>query len=332
MVNKANHPIMKKDRRQFIGQAGKFGISALFFSHLLACKEKEVPAPEIAKVMKEEIKNLGLDENLAYKMNYLRGNVGFFNERGGTIGWYADKGNLVIVDTQFPEQSEHLLAEVSKFSKSGPDLLINTHHHGDHTAGNVIYKDITKRILAHENSKKNQENSAKRRGNEDTQVYPNETFEKDHSEKIGEETITLSYHGAAHTDGDAIIHFENSNVVHMGDLVFNRRFPYIDISAGANIENWINVLDIATDKFDDEAIYIFGHCGEGFNTVGGKEEIKAFKNYLEKLLEFGSKAIADGMSLDDAKAQITTIPGAPEWKGSGIERSLVAVYDELANE
>ena len=59
----------------------------------------------------------------------------------------------------------------------------------------------------------------------------------------------MYYFGPAHTDGDSFIHFENTNIVHMGDLMFNRRHPFVDRSAGANIKNWIKVLHRATRKF-----------------------------------------------------------------------------------
>lgn len=318
-----------KNRRQFIRTAGCYGVSAIFLSQLLACKSKTPEIVEVEKAVKKELKKLNLPDGASFKMNYLNGNVGYFSERGGTIGWFVEKDHIVVVDTQFPEQSQNLVDQIKTMTDAKMDLLINTHHHGDHTAGNIIYKDLTNRILAHENSKKNQMASAIKRGNENTQLYPNETFTDQHSEEVGSERISLSYHGAAHTDGDAIIHFENANVVHMGDLVFNRRFPYIDKSAGANIENWIKVLDASVNKFDNDAKFIFGHAGDGYDVIGGKEDIKAFRNYLESLLSFGQKSIAEGMTLEDAKSQIKEIPGAPEWKGSGIERSLVAVYDEL---
>ena len=119
------------------------------------------------------------------------------------------------------------------------DLLINTHHHGDHSGGNIAFKGITKMLLAHENSRKNQMREAKERDEEDSQLYPDTTYNKEWSEKVGDEIMTLRYFGPSHTDGDSIIHFENANIAHMGDLIFNRRFPYIDRSAGASIENWI---------------------------------------------------------------------------------------------
>jgi len=139
----------------------------------------------------------------------------------------------------------------------------------------------------------------------------------------------MNYFGAAHTDGDAITHFENANVVHMGDLIFNRRFPYIDKSAGANISNWITVLDKVLNKFDNETKFIFGHSDNGYDITGGKEDIKAFQGYLASLLNFGRQSIQSGKTLKELKSEVNTIPGAPEWKGKGIERSLDAVYTEL---
>ena len=304
-------------RRNFLTTSAQATAYTFLFSQLYACKIKS-----------KFIAPVGQD----YDMQMLRGGVGYFTERGGTIGWMATKDGIVVVDTQFPEQSNHLLAEIDKLDLGNIDLLINTHHHGDHTAGNPVFKDRTDMILAHSNSRKNQEASAIKRGTEDKQLYPTDTFRTSISRNIGSEIVTLDYHGAAHTDGDALVHFENANVVHLGDLVFNRRFPYIDMSAGANIESWIKVLDKATANYDDKAIYIWGHARDGFEVTGGKEDIKAFQNYLEKLLTFGEKSLRASIPLDKLKETTKVIPGAEEWMGKGIERSLDAVYAELARE
>lgn len=316
------------NRRKAIKQTAYASAYALFFSQLLACKSGDkVAVAEVKEAMAKL--NLKLPADAAFKMDYLQGNVGYFTERGGTIGWMIEEGHLVVVDTQFPEQSQHVVDSLMSNGGNQIDLLINTHHHGDHTSGNIIYKNLTDRIVAHENSKKNQMANAKKRESEDKQLYPNELFSDSWTTKVGSETITMDYFGAAHTDGDAITHFENANVVHMGDLVFNRRFPYIDKSAGANIANWITVLDKAVNKFDGETKFIFGHSSNGFDITGGKEDIKAFQDYLSKLLVFGEQSIQAGKSLEEVKKEATEIPGAPEWKGKGIERSLDAVYAEL---
>jgi glyoxylase-like metal-dependent hydrolase (beta-lactamase superfamily II) len=209
--------------------------------------------------------------------------------------------------------------------------LINTHHHGDHTAGNIAFEGLTGMILAHENSKKNQMNVAKERNQETSQLYPDTTFSKDWSKKIGGETITLRYFGPGHTDGDAMIHFENVNVVHMGDLVFNRRYPFIDKAAGASVKNWIVVLEKAQKTFDKDTKFIFGHSGDGFDILGVKDDLKAFENYLSRLLDTVQSAMKAGKSQEEIM-KIESIKGADEWKGDGIQRSLSATFEELSSE
>src|SRR5204863_1028684 len=128
----------------------------------------------------------------------------------------------------------HLIDELKKRSEKPFQWLINTHHHGDHTAGNISFKGIAENVLAHENSLKNQKNVAVQQKTEDKQLYPDQTFTESWHQKIGKEKIAMYYYGQGHTNGDAIIHFEHANIAHMGDLMFNRRHPFVDRTAGAS--------------------------------------------------------------------------------------------------
>ena len=271
----------------------------------------------------------GMFGRAEYHMQVLRNNVGFFTESGGTIGWYLDKSGVVVVDTQFPDQAAHLIEEIRKTYSTSIDLLMNTHHHGDHTAGNIAFKDMVKKVLAHSNSLKNQKQVAGRREEKTEELFPDTTYEKTWTQKVGNETITANYYGRAHTDGDSVIHFENANVVHMGDLIFNRRHPYIDRGAGASIENWITVLDQVHKNFDDDTIFIFGHAGEGYQVTGTRGDLKAKGNYLSGLLEFVRTGIKSEMSVDEIISSSDVVPGAEEWKGNGFERNVRTAYQEL---
>lgn len=284
----------------------------------------------ISIAQKSLLANIFLDE-LPYTMKPLRNNVGFFTERGGTIGWMISKNGIVVVDTQFPEQSKHLIDALKKQSDRKIDLLINTHHHGDHSSGNIAYKGIAEIVLAHENSKKNQMRVAKERGKEADQLYPDTTFSQEWSKQVGNEIITLKYFGPAHTDGDAIIHFENANVAHMGDLIFNRRFPYIDKSAGASIKNWIEVLGKTQKTYDKDTIFIFGHSDNGYDITGTMNDIKAKQNFLFRLLDTVNTEIKAGKTQEEIM-KIESIKGAEEWKGNGIGRCLSSAYQELTSE
>ena len=263
-----------------------------------------------------------------WKITMLDDNVGIFSEKGGTIGFLLSKDGIVVVDSQFPEQSQHLIDELRKRSTQPFSLLINTHHHGDHSSGNLSFKGVATHILAHANSKINQENSAKKQKTEEKQVYPDQTYTEVWRQKFGKDWICLNYYGAAHTNGDSFIHFEDANIVHTGDLVFNRRHPYVDRGAGANIKSWIEVLNKGLDKYSRKTRYVFGHAGEGFEVTGTADDVKKFRDYLGNVLDFTSSEIRAGKTKEEL-LKATLIPKSEEWKTEGIKRPLEAAYDEL---
>ena len=250
-----------------------------------------------------------------YQFKSLRGNVGWFAEQGGTIAWLLNKEGIVVVDAEFPDPAKHLIAELQKQSDKPFQWLINTHHHGDHTSANSLT---------------NQKNVAIAQKKEDQQLYPDTTFTDTWKIKVGDEHIKAYYFGAGHTNGDAIIHFEHANIVHMGDLVFNRRYPFIDKSAGASVKNWPLALEAAQKKFDNDTIFIFGHAFDPEKVIGTKEDLKAMQNYLEKLADFVQSSIKAGKSKDEI-LQTKAIPGVDDWQGDGINRSLEAAYQEFSS-
>ena len=185
-------------------------------------------------------------------------------------------------------------------------------------------------MLAHANSKINQQNAAIKQKSEDKQLYPDQTYTDTWCEKIGKEEICLHYFGAGHTNGDSFVHFKKANIIHLGDLVFNRRHPYVDKSAGADMANWIKVLDKATSTFSKKTQYVCGHSGDGYNTILKADDLKAFGDYLGNVLKFTEAEIKAGKTKEEI-LKATEIPGSPEWKGSGIERPLTAAYTELTD-
>lgn len=263
-----------------------------------------------------------------WKITMLNDTTGIFSEKGGTILFHLSKKGIVVVDTQFADSAAHLITEVKKKTEKPFKLLINTHHHADHTSGNIAFKDLVSTIVAHENSKTNQLAAAQKNKTEDKQLYPNETYTTTWCKKVGKEKICLHYFGAGHTNGDSIVHLQHANIVHMGDLVFNRRHPYVDKTAGANIKSWITVLNKTTSTFDANTKYVCGHAGTGYDVVINADDIKAFANYLQKVLDFTQAQIDAGKTKEEI-LKATFIPGAEEWKGDGIERPLTAAYMEL---
>ena len=224
---------------------------------------------------------------------------GVFTGRGGTIGWLQLPEALVVVDSQFAQSAQSCLEGLRDRSERKIDALINTHHHGDHTAGNGVFRPEAKLIVAHANVPGLQEKSAKERGNEAEQTYADTTFDKSWRIDAGAEKVSANHFGPAHTGGDCVVHFENANVAHMGDLIFNRWYPFIDRPGGASTRGWVEALDRVLAEHDKETLYIFGHGGEKFGITGSHEDVAYQRDYLTALLEAARKGIAAGQSSEE---------------------------------
>jgi cyclase len=263
-----------------------------------------------------------------WKITMLTSDIGIFEEKGGTIAFLLGKEGIVVVDAQFPEQSKHLIDELKKRSEAPIQLLINTHHHGDHSSGNISFKGIAANVLAHDNSQKNQMASAKQNKSEDKQLYPDLTYYNTWSRSFSKEKIRLHYFGAGHTNGDSFVHFEHANIVHCGDLLFNRRHPFVDRNAGANLKSWMEVLNNALTTFDSNTQYVFGHSGNGYKVTGTADDLKAFRDYIGNLLKFAEAEMKAGKTKEEL-LKATIIPGSDQWKGDGLQRPLTAAWEEL---
>jgi len=232
----------------------------------------------------------------------LRQGIGYFTGRGGTIGWLVHPDALVVIDTQFPETAAMCLEGLGKRSGRNVDLLINSHHHGDHTAGNGVFRPKAQRILAHENVPVLQKAAAERSSRPAPQTYADTTYAKEWMGSFGDEVVKLRYWGAAHTGGDSVIHFEKANVVHTGDLVFNYVAPVIDTQGGASTENWIVVLEKMHKEFSDETIFIFGHGSAAKGITGTRGDVLAMRDYLSSLFSYVQEGVTHGKTADELAA------------------------------
>ena len=241
----------------------------------------------------------------------LRRGVGFFTGRGGTIGYLQTPDALVAVDTQFPEQAATFLEGLRDGSGRGLDLLVNTHHHGDHTAGNAVLAPVAATHVAHEAVPGLQRAAAVQRGTYGDQRYPSETYARTWSADLGGEVVSLRYLGPAHTCGDSVVHFEQADVVHMGDLVFNRRQPFIDAGAGASVAGWVGVLEAVHDLHVDDTVFVFGHAGEGYPVTGGRAELLVMRDFLTAATEAVAAALRAGRTAEEIEG--TEVPGFEAW-------------------
>lgn len=268
----------------------------------------------------------------------IRRNVGYFTARGGTIGWLSNKDALVTVDTQFPDTATLCVDGLrERAGGRGIDLAFNTHHHGDHTGGNAIFKAAAKKLVAHVRVPELQKQvAAQAAANAATPPAPpvvaDATFDKTWSEAFGDEQVTAKHYGPGHTGGDAIIHFERAQVVHMGDLFFHELHPRVDRPSGASIQNWMKTVDTVSKEMPADTIYIAGHARPGLAVTTGRKELLRLRDYFDAVLTHVRQAIAKGQSKDDI-AKLEALPGFESHQSSGTILTLSGVlgvaYDEL---
>ena len=271
-------------------------------------------------------------QQLTTSFEDLRRGVGIFNGQGGTIGWLVNADGILIIDSQNAAAAAACIDGIRERSSNAIDILLNTHHHGDHVAGNGTFRPVVGTIVAHENSAAWQRRTAEEAGNEDSQAYPDETFTDEWRTTIGDETVVARYHGAGHTSGDCVVTFEQANVVHMGDLMFNRLHPFVDRPSGARIASWIEVLERVSAAHSADTIYIFGHGTPGAGVTGDQSELAHLRDYFTAALELTRREMQAGRSREEITGT-EALPGFEDHVSPfallSLEGVLGVAYDEL---
>jgi glyoxylase-like metal-dependent hydrolase (beta-lactamase superfamily II) len=263
----------------------------------------------------------------------IRGNVGFFTMRGGTIGYLLDPNAVVVVDSQFPAEGKACLDGLNERSKGRAiDFLINTHHHGDHTGGNISFKGAAKKVVAHATAAEHMKAPPGAAAPTTEQLYPDTTFTDNWRTDAGGERIRARYYGKAHTSGDVVVTFERANVAHMGDLMFNQRHAIVDRAAGASMLNWISVLERVPKDHAKDTIYIFGHANTNLPVTGDASDLARLRDYLTEVLKFVQGHIKAGRSRDEILAMRDPLKGFESFgrfPNANPRDPLTVAYEEL---
>jgi cyclase len=262
----------------------------------------------------------------------IRRNVGRFTMRGGTIGYLVNPDAVVVVDSQFPPEGRACLDGLNARSGGRPvDFLINTHHHGDHTAGNISFRGAARHVVAHTKADEHMRQPPGGQSPADA-LFPDTTFADDWAADVGDERVRARYYGPAHTSGDAVITFERANVVHMGDLMFNQRHPVVDRAAGATIRNWMTVLDRTIADHAADTVYIFGHANAGVPVTGDHTDLVRFREYFTALLGFVEAQVRAGRSREEILAMRDPLDGFESYGRfgqPGPRDPLTCAYEEI---
>jgi cyclase len=256
--------------------------------------------------------------------------------RWGHIGASIGEDGIVIVDDQYAPLADKIQAALKDITDKPIRFIINTHYHDDHTGGNP-YVQKQAPIIAHDNVRKRLE-SGGTAGNGssihvDAQAQPKEalpflTFDHDVTVHLNGEDIRALYFPAGHTDGDSIIFFPKSNVVHVGDDFVTYGFPFIDVQSGGSINGMIDGIEKVTAQVPADAKIIPGH-----GPLSNIDDMKAHLNMLKGTRDAVAAAMKEGKSLDQMK-QAKLLDAWKKYSGDfiGEDAFLETLYNSLSGQ
>ena len=230
--------------------------------------------------------------------------------RGGNVGISAGKDGVYIIDDQVSPITKQLLQAIHKINNKPIRFVINTHYHADHTGGNETIGGAGAVIIAHDNIRKRMTTEQVSIFMQNTtppyaeNALPIVTFNDRVSLHLNGETATAYHVANGHTDGDSIIHFPVSNVIHMGDMYFNDQYPYVDLDAGGSMQGLVAAADLALSLANESTRIIPGH-----GPLGITEDLKNYRDYLVKASANVQELIDQDMNLQ----QIIAAEATKEW-------------------
>lgn len=219
------------------------------------------------------------NQEITIKTHTLTDNVYMLVGQGGNIGLSVGDDGVFVIDDQFARLSTKIISAIRTLSDQPIKFLANTHWHGDHTGGNVNFQKEGAIIMSHENVRKRLKETANRDGSMNPkEALPVITFSDKMSLHINGEEVLIYHPDNAHTDGDAILYFTESNVLHTGDTYFKGWYPYIDLNSGGSVNGYIEAVKRTMMLIDDETKIIPGH-----GPVSNKKEYSDFLDMMEGL-------------------------------------------------
>jgi glyoxylase-like metal-dependent hydrolase (beta-lactamase superfamily II) len=235
---------------------------------------------------------------------------------GGNIGLSVGQDGAFLIDDQYAPLTDKILKAISAVTDKPVHFLVNTHWHYDHTGGNENIGKGDTIIVAHENVRKRLAKGQFMKvfnaniPPSPPKALPVITFDDSVTFHWNDETLEVVHARSAHTDGDAVIYFKSTNVVHVGDLFFNGIYPFIDGESGGSMEGVIAGVGEVLDRIDDNTKVIPGH-----GPLGNKTDLKAYRDMLAGVHERMTKLIKAGKHIDEIVAAKPTADYDAKWGG-----------------
>jgi glyoxylase-like metal-dependent hydrolase (beta-lactamase superfamily II) len=290
------------------------GILAMLFSCYVAAQDRDFSKVEM-------------------KVTKVAGNIYMLEGAGGNIGASVGEDGIVIVDDQYAPLADKIRAALKAITDKPVRFVINTHYHEDHTGGNPIFqKDAP--VIAQDNVRKRLEENTSP-GNMGSIKFPAKaptrealpiiTFDHDVTVHLNGEDIRALHYPHGHTDGDSIIFFPKSNVVHLGDDFVRYGFPFIDLNGGGSLEGMIAALEEVIPKLPADTKVIPGH-----GAVSNLDDVREYVTMLKETRAVVEQGIKQGKTLDQLK-QEKVLEKWSKWSGEFISADafIETLYNDL---
>ncbi len=233
--------------------------------------------------------------------------VAMLQGAGGNIGVSFGDDGVFLIDDQFAPLTEKIIAAVRKLSDKPVRFLVNTHWHGDHSGGNENLGNAGTLIVAHDAVRERMSTEQfmaafnRRTLPSPPAALPVITFGDDVTFHLNGDRLHVFHVAPAHTDGDSIVHFENANVIHMGDTYFNGMFPFFDLSSAGTVRGLLAAAERVLGMIDDDTRVIPGH-----GPLSNKAELRAYRDMLKNVIGTVSAAIQAGKTAEEIVASKPT--------------------------
>jgi glyoxylase-like metal-dependent hydrolase (beta-lactamase superfamily II) len=233
-----------------------------------------------------------------------------FGGVAGNIGVFISNDGIILIDDQWEVIEELILETVNSISQKEIKFIINTHFHHDHIDGNKAFGKKGIPIISHKNVRKRLIHKKKLyqiNGEEIVQdKYPKEglptvTYSSSMSLYCGDEEIQLHNFGFGHTDGDTLVFFKDSNIMHTGDSFVTYGYPYVDLNNGGSFKGFLNMLNQIIVLADNNTIIMPGH-----GPLSSLNDVQQLKNVIEEHYEITVNGYKNGLSIDEILKEITS--------------------------
>ena len=266
------------------------------------------------------------------KTEKLSDHVYMMTGSGGNLGVSVGDDGVFLIDSQFAALTPKIQAAIAKLSARPVRFMLNTHWHFDHTGGNENLGKAGAVIIAQENVRKRLSSEGfiaffgMKTKAEPPIALPIVTFTRDASFHLNGEDIRAMHAPHAHTDGDTVVQFSKSDVVHMGDTFFNGLYPFIDTSSGGSVAGVLAAADRALKTVGDKTKIIPGH-----GPLGTKADLKAYRDMLAAVSGRIAAQIKQGKKMEEVVASKPTAQYDAKW-GKGFlppGKFVEMLYDNL---